>query len=376
MAGITAIHGVDDTLKTIAKAAVTSLDKVPTVTVGPLKGADTLSVNWFLYRISPNPAYRNMEPPRTGWRTARGKPPLALQLHYLLTAFPGGGTTDGDHEQFSHGALAAVMNALHENAIVGEQDPALSEQAKPLVEPLRITLEPLDLEALSKLWTAAGEPLRLSVGYEVSLVTVDPEETYAAGPPVLAPRAIVASMGPRLLSVSPGRTTAADELSVEVENATVAAAYTLAPVDGDPPLPAGASAWTLAVLRSDGPTTVVLRLPGADLAPGARRLDVTETEGAIATGRDSIGLTIVPAITGPAGTVAPGDTVTLATEHAAADVEVFLGGRPLPAASVAFVSAQSVRIVVPADATVGPALLSLRAAKVAGPVFSGLEIGA
>ena len=45
-----------------------------------LSESDELRLNWFLYRIGPNLAYRNMEPPRTGWRTARGRPPLALQL--------------------------------------------------------------------------------------------------------------------------------------------------------------------------------------------------------------------------------------------------------------------------------------------------------
>ena len=65
------------------------------------------------------------------------------------------------------------MQALHANAIVGEGDPALSPLAKPLVEPLRITLDALDLESISKLWTATTQPLRLSVGYEVSLVVVD-----------------------------------------------------------------------------------------------------------------------------------------------------------------------------------------------------------
>ena len=66
------------------------------------------------------------------------------------------------------------MRALHENAIVGDGGPVPSRRLRtPLVEPLRITLETLDLEAITKLWTAASQPMRLSVGYEVSLVVVD-----------------------------------------------------------------------------------------------------------------------------------------------------------------------------------------------------------
>jgi hypothetical protein len=184
MAGITAIQGVDDTLKKLTTDAVASLSPKPEVTVGPLdRDSDELRLNWFLYRIGPNAAYRNMEPPATGWRTAYGRPPLALTLHYLLTAFPSSATNGGDQEQFAHAALAAAMQALHGNAIVGESDPKLSPLAKPLVEPLRITPDSLDLEALSKLWTATTQPLRLSIGYEVSLVVVDAARCTSRGRP-------------------------------------------------------------------------------------------------------------------------------------------------------------------------------------------------
>jgi Pvc16 N-terminal domain len=372
MATVTAIQGVDDTLKALTKAAVKELAKTPIVTVGPPKATADASLNWFLYRVAPNPAYRNMEPPRTGWRTARGRPPLALELHYLLTAFPGEGANEGDHEQFSHVALGAVMNALNGHPIIGEDDPMLAAPGRPLVEPLRITLESLDLEALSKLWTAAAEPMRLSVGYSVSLVTVDPERSASIGPPVRARRVLVGTMGPRLGSISPARATAADELSVEVQEVTAASRFTLAPEGGDPPLSPDATAWPVDVLRADGPRTVVLRLPRGDLAPGPRRLTVTTRAGRIAIGRDSIALTVVPAVTGPAGPMARGAVVLLDTLHASGDVEVFLNGRAV--SDVTFVSPRAVRIAVPADAEPGPAQIALRAAHVAGPVFTGIEV--
>ena len=89
MSTVTAIQGVDEILYTLSNAAVASLNPKPDVTVGPLDGDETgLRLNWFLYRVSPDPTYRNMEPPNNGWRTARGNPPLALRLSYLLSAFP------------------------------------------------------------------------------------------------------------------------------------------------------------------------------------------------------------------------------------------------------------------------------------------------
>src|SRR5687767_12713675 len=131
MSTVTAIQGVDDTLKKLVTDAVATLVPKPNVTVGALDRDSTdLRLNWFLYRVSPNPAYRNMESPSTGWTTVRGRPPLALQLSYLLTAFPAPTTAAGDQEQIAHVGLGAAMRALHENAIVTETDPVLSPLAK------------------------------------------------------------------------------------------------------------------------------------------------------------------------------------------------------------------------------------------------------
>jgi hypothetical protein len=369
MAGITAIQGVDDTLKRLTTDAVASMSPKPEVTVGPLdRDSDELRVNWFLYRISPNSAYWNMEPPATGWTTARGRPPLALRLQYLLTAFPASATNGGDQEQFAHAALTATMQALHMNAILGEDDPATSELAKPLVEPLRISLDSLDLESLSKLWTATTQPLRLSIGYDVSLVVVDSPAVHSAGPPVKERRVVVApTMGPRLRSVEPARVSFGDELLVAVEGLTAGATFTLARETVDPAGPA--SGWPMtAISTPPAPVGAVrLGLPQADLAPGARRLDVTATEGGLPLGHDSIGLSVVPVVTGPTGPLAKTGPVEVDTAHAAADVEVFLGGRPLDTTAVEFVSATKVQLTLPATIPAGPAEIVLRAGKVAGP---------
>jgi hypothetical protein len=369
MAGVTAIQGVDDTLKTLTSDAVASLSPRPEVTVGPLdRDTEDLRLNWFLYRISPNAAYWNMEPPATGWRTARGRPPLALRLQYLLTAFPASVTNGGDQEQFAHAALTATMQALHANAILGEGDPATSALAKPLVEPLRISLDTLDLESLSKLWTATTQPLRLSIGSEVSLVVVDSPAAHSAGPPVSERRVVVApTLGPRLRSAEPARVSFGDVLLVAVEGLTAGATFTLAHEPADPAGPASGWPMTAVPTPQAPPGTVGLALPRADLAPGARRLDVTATEGGLAVGHDSIGLSVVPVVTGPAAPLATAVPVDLDTAHAAQDVEVFLGGQPLDAAAVAFVSATKVQLTLPSTTPAGPAEIVLRAGKVAGP---------
>ena len=157
MAGVTAIQGVDDTLKKLAADAVAGLSPKPDVTVGPLdRDADDLRLNWFLYRITPNPAYRNMEPPQTGWRTSRGRPPLALQLAVPADRVSrrrrrtGATRSSSPTPRSPPRCRRCTQNGDRRRG----SNPSLSPLAKPLVEPLRITLDSLDLESISKLWTA------------------------------------------------------------------------------------------------------------------------------------------------------------------------------------------------------------------------------
>jgi len=370
MSTTTAIQGVDDILRKLATDAVAALVPKPDISVGPLdRDDDGLRLNWFLYRVSPNPSYRNMEPPRTGWRTARGSPPLALRLSYLLSAFPAKPTLDGDQEQFAHLGLAAVMRAVHENGVIGDSSPvltpALATLVDPLIEPLRIVLETLDLESLTKIWTSASRPIRLSVGYEVSVVLVQPTKTHVAGPPVKTRRIAVApSMGPRFVSVSPARASVGDDIDVELEGLTAGTVFTLV---HEPEDPAGPD-WAMTVVPGAAPGHVRLQLPDGRITPGLRQLDVTATDSGLLVGRDSIGLTVVPAVTGPATPLAKGVPVSLQTVHAAADVEVFLRGQPL--AQVAFVSPMQVDVTIPPATPSGLAEILLRAGKVAGATGS------
>jgi hypothetical protein len=369
MAGVSAIQGVDETLGKLSSVAVAGLAPVPAVTIGPLdRDDDNLRLNWFLYRIDPNPAYANMEPPRTGWRSVRGRPPLALQLHYLLSAHPAPMTAEGDQDQFAHLALGAVMQAVHEHGIIGPGDAVLSALAMPLVEPLRIVMATLDLESITKLWTASTRPIRLAVGYEVSLVIIDALGEHTGGPPVQTRRVAVApTVGPRITAVTPGRVSAGTAFAVTVEGLTGAAVFTLARELSDPVGPVGG--WPLTAVAT-GPDQVALTLAQGDLMPRDRHIHVSETADGLTVGADDAGVVLVPAITSAPATAARGATVTLVTVHAAPDVEVFLAGQPVPAPDVTYVSPIRVELTIPAGAGLGPSSLVLRAAKVAGPPVS------
>jgi hypothetical protein len=159
---------------------------------------------------------------------------------------------------------------------------------------------------------------------------------------------------------------------VEVRGLTAGAVFTLARATGDPAGPA--SGWPLTLVSSTT-GTVTLRLPTAEAVPAERRVDVTATQEGLLVGRDSIGVTLVPRISGHTGTVSAGSTVQLATAHAGAGTEVFLRGRRLAAGAVTVVSPIRVDVTIPAGTPSGPLPASLRAGKVAGPVYEGMTVG-
>jgi hypothetical protein len=136
-------------------------------------------VNLFLFRASPNASWRNVstEPAGTGPGGPR-QPPLALDLLYLLSAH---GRDDDDPEPFSHRLLGEAMRVLHERPVLdpAELDPAPAGG----VERVRVTLQPLSLEEMTKLWSIFQAPYRPSVVYEATVVLIDraPEVTGHGG---------------------------------------------------------------------------------------------------------------------------------------------------------------------------------------------------
>jgi hypothetical protein len=140
-------------------------------------------VNLFLYRLSLNGALSNHQPPGRGERNAYGHPPLSLNLYYLLNTYgtttsPGSDTLQD--EILAHDLLGSAMRILNDYPILtpaietsgGQQvlDPDLLDAS----EAVKITLDPLSLEDLSKVWTALSRPFRPSAAYEVSVIQIDP----------------------------------------------------------------------------------------------------------------------------------------------------------------------------------------------------------
>ncbi len=162
------------------------------------------SLNLFLYRVSPNAGWSNAGLPSFDADGARvSNPPLALDLHYLLTAY---GSSDFHAEillgyamSLLHGRpvldRAAIRTALNPSPLGPSILPpafqalAASDLADQ-VEAVKVTLEPLDTEEMSRLWSAIQAHYRPTAAYHASVVLIEAAKTTRSALPVLTRGAV------------------------------------------------------------------------------------------------------------------------------------------------------------------------------------------
>jgi hypothetical protein len=170
---------------TVPVFTVTSLP--PNRVLQPPESADVDQLNLFLYQVTPNAGWRNVAlPSRDDEGERRSNPPLALDLHYLLTAY-------GAERLNAEILLGCAMQALHESpfltrdairaALASAAPPgnALGDMLRALgtsglaeqIEQIKITPQALNTEEMSKLWTAFQAPYRLTAGYLATVVLIE-----------------------------------------------------------------------------------------------------------------------------------------------------------------------------------------------------------
>ena len=385
------LAGVDAVLRTLTTEALKGLATPVGVSVGPLdRPVSGARLNWFLYRFEPATALANMEAPQTGWTTRRGRPPLALSLHYLLTADPGELSDTGAEDDVVHAGLSALMSALHDNGIFGPQTPIatgpdrtvamVAASLTDLVEPLRITPDPVPIETITALWNTGSHAVRLSVGYQISLVTVPAQVPFTAGPPVQVRVVGVApSLMPVIRSVQPPTVSFDQPVLLAVRGLADTFRVTLGRLPGDPddptdgrPDPAhthSTGPWTLpAATGADGLT---VHLPNGELAPGLRPLVITNLADGLPAGSGHSVLTVVPRVVSAGAALHTGTPVTLTVRHVTEAGEAFFGGTPAP---YTILGPDNVRVIVP-DLPPGlTAPVSLRVGTKSGPA-TDLAVG-
>lgn len=172
-------------------------------------------VNLFLYRVSESPFSKNIE-----WRGDRlnpvktRRPPVALSLNYLLTAYAKKGDGTAQDDITAHQILGNALSILHENAILNDIHDSefdsdvntnFATELRNSFEKIIVSPLPISMEEFSKIWTGLSKAYRLSVAYEVSLVQIGPlSPPQPPGPPVQKTSLEVNTIGrPQIASVSP-----------------------------------------------------------------------------------------------------------------------------------------------------------------------------
>ena len=152
-------------------------------------GPDTLGVNIYLYQVTPNVAWRNVDlPTRSSDGRLVQRPQVALDLHYLLTFY-------GDDAQLEpQRVLGSTVRALHAQPVlprvtiqetVDSLDYLSRSDLAEEMELVKFMPISLSLEDLSKLWSVFFQtPYTLSTAYKATVVLIEAEETPQRALPV------------------------------------------------------------------------------------------------------------------------------------------------------------------------------------------------
>jgi hypothetical protein len=241
MSNALALGAVTAVLKSLLDNRLASLSSIlggtPTVTVlapdpeGGATGATTGDrLNLFLYQTNPNPSWRNMGlPSRNSSGDRISNPPLAVDLHYLLTAY----TKDAFHAEI---LLGHAMQLLHETPVLGRdairsalRNLATSSEAAARalatadladqVEQIKLSPQPMSTEEVSKLWSAIQTQYRPTVVYQASVVLIESQKSTQAALPVRERRVhVIPFAQPTIATLKPQIATQGTQLTLEGRN--------------------------------------------------------------------------------------------------------------------------------------------------------------
>jgi hypothetical protein len=165
-------------------------------------GNEPSQLNLFLYQVTPNASWRNVAlPSRNGNGERISNPPLALNLHYLLTAY---GALDlhaeillGYGMQLLHETPVltrnAIRTALAPPSLVGgttslpaQMQALFTSELAEQVEQIKIIPETPNTEEISRLWSALSAPYRPTAAYQASVVLIESKQSTKSALPVRA----------------------------------------------------------------------------------------------------------------------------------------------------------------------------------------------
>jgi hypothetical protein len=175
------------------------ISTIPPGLVEASSGTTQTQLNLFMYRVSHNLGWNNIAyPSRNASGDLTANPPLALNLHYLLTAF-------GDSELHAEILLGYGMQLLHEHPVLEREvirhsltlatpgnEGTLPENLRQLatseladqIELIKLTPEPINMEEISKLWTAFHTKYRPCTAYLATVVLIESNRSTLSPLPV------------------------------------------------------------------------------------------------------------------------------------------------------------------------------------------------
>ncbi|MBD2158522.1 DUF4255 domain-containing protein [Leptolyngbya sp. FACHB-16] len=221
----------------IRRGIASSLGDSPTITMlapeldGSNAGALAKSrLNLFLYQTTPNLGWRNMGLPS---RDSRGEeltnPPLALDLHYLLTAY----SREAFHAEImlgyamqllhefpvlTRGGIRSALESLASSDSAAERALATSELADQ-IEQIKISPQSMNTEEISKLWSALQSQYRPTVVYQASVVLIEGHRPTKSALPVRDRNLITLPFNrPVIETISPQMILAGETLTIQGQN--------------------------------------------------------------------------------------------------------------------------------------------------------------
>ena len=379
-------------LSSLFGGTVVVSSQAPDLVQNSLGDGSTLQnqVNLFLHQVTHNVGWRNVGLPSLAadGKTVLKNPPLALDLHYLLTAY---GSSDWQAEAL----LGYALLMLHQNPVIARSQVSAALQALPTSNPsnplsgelgasgladqfemIKITPSTLGREELAWLWTALKADYRPTFPFQVSVVLLQPQSPLTFSLPVLS-RNIAAQAGPpaQLLQASApsGQTAAAPGDVVTVTGLSLSGATQV--VLTNPRLGIHYPPFAPATVTNESITFPVPNDP-ANLPAGVYNLSVlfTSTGGTLLKSSNTLLLPIAPSILAtpaPSATASGGGTLVSLTCNPqilpSQNAQLIMGATAVPAQPFTSATANPTFLFTPALAA-GSYLARLQVDGIISPV--------
>jgi hypothetical protein len=176
--------------------------------IEPADAAEERRINLYLLEVKEHAQLKNQMPPGAGNPGRYERPPLSLELVYLLTTHVSSETAT-DADLTCQRMLGDALGALHDQPILTRQVLAITPRDRPVGAPLldtdlldehealKVSLHPASLEDYAKVWTALPDAaFRRSVMLTVSLVQISAIVPRVSPRPIQV-RRVIADVGRR-----------------------------------------------------------------------------------------------------------------------------------------------------------------------------------